>query len=169
MAYYIDEAKKTAVKMEGRSAYAWNERTHRFDLPFAEPSPKSRMQRVSEFEAREYLFDEDEANYHDLIQSSIESAGKAFDPTTESALSPTLAEAEKMIEKCKADQAEAESVIAKCEIGIAKYSLEHSAYGDAVRNLHHLFANNVKIAEQTYQIARLQTEIDERKQNLNDR
>ena len=168
MAYYIDETKKTAVKMEGRSAFAWNERTHRFDLPFAELSPKSRMQRVSEFEAREYLFDEDEAHYHDFIQSSIERARKAFDPTIESALSPTLAEAEEIIEKCKTDQSEAESVIAKCEIGIAKYSLEHSAYGDAVRNLRLLFANNVAIAEQTYQIARLQAEIAEQKQNANE-
>ena len=32
MAYYIDETKKTAVKMEGRNAFAWNELTHRFDV-----------------------------------------------------------------------------------------------------------------------------------------
>ena len=33
MAYYIDDAKKTAIKGDGKSVYGWNRETWLFDLP----------------------------------------------------------------------------------------------------------------------------------------
>lgn len=42
MAYYIDDAKKTAIKGDGKSVYGWNRETWLFDLPETDSSPKSR-------------------------------------------------------------------------------------------------------------------------------
>ena len=59
MAYYIDYEKNTAVKAEGKAIYGWNHESRSFDLPVSDPTPKSRMERTSEFGARRYLLEHD--------------------------------------------------------------------------------------------------------------
>ena len=69
MAYYIDEAKMTTVKAESKAIYGWNHESRRFDLPVADATPKSRMTRCSEFEARRYLFEQDDRKCYERIMA----------------------------------------------------------------------------------------------------
>jgi len=127
MSYYIDENKETAVKYEGRNAFTWNVSTRRFDLPVSDVSPKSRMTRCSEFEARCYLFEHDPADYVGMLGVLNDMWEDV--PNRDPDMFTSVAKAETFRKECDARRAKYEPYLTNYRNGIQSYLMENSEYG----------------------------------------
>jgi len=164
MAYYIDENRRTAVKYEGKSAFTWNVSTRRFDLPVSDVSPKSRMTRCSEFEARRYLFEHDPADYvgmGDLLDDIWDEI-----PDQEPDMSQSVEQAEAYLQERAAQRAKFEPHLTNYRNGIQAYVMGISKYGTILESVEEFLSNDELIAQTALQIARGNEQLAELKVEL---
>lgn len=157
MAYYIDEAKKAAVKMEGKLAFGWNAETRRFDIPIAEVSPKSRMRRCSDFEARCYLFENDPSNCFERIRSlaiRFEDEISFEDDFSDITLESAEANLRAMEEKSRALKPE----LTALEKKVVEYGMSMSEPGKCLDACNLLLSKDIEIARLNIALARLKAQ-----------
>lgn len=164
MAYYIDENKKTAVKYEGKNAFTWNVSTRRFDLPVSEVSPKSRMTRCAEFEARCYLFEHDPADYvsmGDMLDDIWDEI-----PDHEPDMSQSVEQAEAFLQERAVQRAKFEPHLTNYRNGIQAYAMGASEYGKLLESVEQFLARDKLIAQLALQIAQRNERIAQCKAEL---
>lgn len=127
MAYYIDYEKNTAVKAEGKAIYGWNHESRSFDLPVSDPTPKSRMERTSEFEARRYLFEHDPRNCRERIRALADKVQARPDATEVDAI--TVERAKSDLKAAKAFKEELLPEISILQSAIDEYGMAMSDAG----------------------------------------
>jgi len=152
MAYYIDEVKKTAVKAEGKTLFGWNHETRRFDLPVADSTPKCRMKRCSDFEARLYLFENDPSGCRERIRTMVGRLddGVSFENDVNSiTLESAEANLREVEEKRNAVMPEVTALQAKVD----EYGLSMSEPGQCLSAYIQLLDKDIEIAHQDVIIA----------------
>lgn len=157
MAYYIDETKKTAVKYEGKSAFAWNVETRRFDLPTTDVSPKSRMTRCSDFEARRYLFEYHPKGYAERLNKLAEAVAIEREPVDPSEMTAEIAEAH--LKEAKELVRRWSAEIEELRQAVSNYGMELSDGGKILKNCTELLKINLKLAETEAESVKLLQEI----------
>lgn len=145
MAYYIDEAKKTAVRFEGKAAFAWNADTNRFDVPASDVSPKSRMTRASDFEARRYLFENHPQGYVERLQKLSKNVDTAFDIVDNKDLTAEIAESNLKAANELAHRFADE--IKELQGAITAYGMQMSNAGQILSKCSEVLNCNIRIAE----------------------
>lgn len=154
MAYFIDETKKIAVKAEGKTFWGWNRKTGRFDLPIVESTPKCRMKRCSDFDARLYLFKQALEGYFERIGAlSNRITERSEDNADISTI--TIAEAEDQLNAIEAFKNEVKPEIEILQTALREYGLEMSAAGQCLANSVKVLEFDIKIAMNSVEIARL--------------
>ena len=157
MAYYIDYEKNTAVKAEGKAIYGWNHESRSFDLPVSDPTPKSRMERTSEFEARRYLFVHDPRNCRERIRALADKVQARPDATEVDAITVERAKSD-----LKAAKAFKEELLP--EISILQSAIDE--YGMAMSDAGRCFSTCLEILESDIQLARNGMEIAKLKEGM---
>ncbi len=157
MAYYIDYEKNTAVKAEGKAIYGWNHESRSFDLPVSDPTPKSRMERTSEFEARRYLFEHDPRNCRERIRALADKVQARPDATEVDAITVERAKSD-----LKAAKAFKEELLP--EISILQSAIDE--YGMAMSDAGRCFSTCLEILESDIQLARNGMEIAKLKEGM---
>ena len=157
MAYYIDYEKNTAVKAEGKAIYGWNHETRSFDLPVSDPTPKSRMERTSEFGARRYLFEHDPRKCRERIRTLADKVQARPDAADVDAITVERAKSD-----LKAAKAFKEELLP--EISILQSAIDE--YGMAMSDAGRCFSTCLEILESDIQLARNGMEIAKLKEGM---
>ena len=158
MAYYIDEVKKTAVKAEGKAIYGWNHESRRFDLPVADATPKSRMSRCSEFEARRYLFEQDPRDCYERIAALANKIEQMPEHGDIDRITVEQAVAE--LNAAEVFKEEVRSEIRDLQAAVDEYGMGMSTAGKLLANSVLLLESKVKVARNAIEIARCNAEIE---------
>ena len=158
MAYYIDEVKKTAVKAEGKAIYGWNHQSRRFDLPVADATPKSRMTRCSEFEARRYLFEQDDRKCYERIAALANKIEKM--PEQGDIDRITIEQAVAELNAAETFKEEVRSEIQDLQAAVDEYGMGMSTAGKLFTNSILLLESNVEVARNGVEIARCKVEME---------
>ena len=157
MAYYIDYEKNTAVKAEGKAIYGWNHESRRFDLPVSDPTPKSRMERTSEFGARRYLFEHDPRKCRERIRTLADKVQARPDAADVDVITVERAKSD-----LKAAKAFKEELLP--EISILQSAIDE--YGMAMSDAGRCFSTCLEILESDIQLARNGMEIAKLKEGM---
>lgn len=157
MAYYIDYEKNTAVKAEGKAIYGWNHESRSFDLPVSDPTPKSRMERTSEFGARRYLFEHDPRKCRERIRTLADKVQARPDAADVDAITVERAKSD-----LKAAKAFKEELLP--EISILQSAIDE--YGMAMSDAGRCFSTCLEILESDIQLARNGMEIAKLKEGM---
>lgn len=157
MAYYIDYEKNTAVKAEGKAIYGWNHESRSFDLPISDPTPKSRMERTSEFGARRYLFEHDPRKCRERIRTLADKVQARPDAADVDAITVERAKSD-----LKAAKAFKEELLP--EISILQSAIDE--YGMAMSDAGRCFSTCLEILESDIQLARNGMEIAKLKEGM---
>ena len=150
MAYYIDDSKNTAVKAEGKVIYGWNHESRRFDLPVSDPTPKSRMERTSDFEARRYLFEHDPRRCYERIWTLADKVQARPAVTDETAIT---------VERAEADLKDVEAFVEGLLPEVSFLQSAVDEYGMAMSDAGRCLSNCLKILETDIQLARNDMEL----------
>ena len=153
MAYYIDDAKKTAVKIDGKSIYGWNRETRLFDLPVTGSSPKSQMVRCSDFEARQYLFTHDSRSCSERIAELVSKIRQM--PEGSNIDTITVVEAETRLKEVVAFKAELLPETLALQTAVREYAMEMSNVGQYLATGLELLENNLDLAKDALEFAKL--------------
>ena len=159
MAYYIDETKKTAVKFEGKNAFAWNVETRRFDLPASEVAPKSRMTRCSDFEARRFLFENHPGGYVERLQKLSENVDTPFELVKNEDLTAEIVEAHLKAAKDLVHRLADE--VKELQEAISAYGMQMSNAGRLLSNCSEVLKSNLFIAESEDKIVKLKSHLEQ--------
>ena len=157
MAYYIDKTKKTAVKFEGKNAFAWNGETRRFDIPTTNVSPKSRMIRTSDFEARRYLFESHPQGYVKRLRQLAKNIHKVFDRVDDKELTVEIAESHLKAAKDRLHRLANE--IKDLQTAVAAYGMQMGDSGQLLSNCSEVLKGRIVIAETEIEIAKLRSNL----------
>ena len=157
MAYYIDYEKNTAVKAEGKAIYGWNHESRSFDLPVSDPTPKSRMERTSEFGARRYLFEHDPRKCRERIRTLADKVQARPDAADVDVITVERAKSD-----LKAAKAFKEELLP--EISILQSAIDE--YGMAMSDAGRCFSTCLEILESDIQLARNGMEIAKLKEGM---
>ena len=157
MAYYIDKTKKTAVKFEGKNAFAWNGETRRFDIPTTNVSPKSRMTRTSDFEARRYLFESHPQGYVKRLQHLAKNVNHAFDLVDAKELTVEIAESHLKAAKDLLHRLANE--IRELQDAVVAYGMQMGDSGQLLSNCSEVLKDHIIIAETEIEIANLKNDL----------
>jgi len=157
MAYYIDETKQTAVKYEGRNAFAWNVETRRFDLPTTDVSPKSRMTRCSDFEARRYLFEHHPKGYAERLNKLSRAVVPDRDSIDPRDMTTEMAEAH--LREAKERNRKWSGEIEELRQAVSQYGMELSDGGKILKNCCELLETEIKLAQNEIELVKLWQEI----------
>lgn len=153
MAYYIDDLKKTAVKAEGKVIYGWNHESRRFDLPVSDPTPKNRMERTSDFEARRYLFEHDPRKCYERIWTLADKVQARPDAADEDTITVERAEAD-----LKDAEAFKEDVLPEALIlqsAVDEYGMAMSDVGRCLSNCFKILESDIQLARNGMELAKL--------------
>lgn len=145
MAYYIDATKNTAVKVDGKAVFGWNHESRKFDLPVSDPTPKSRMERTSEFEARRFLFEQDPRDCYERITALANKIQERPEATEDDMVTVDRAKAE-------LNAAEAFKEEVSAEVSILQAAVDE--YGMAMSDAGKCLASCLKILEYDLRLAR---------------
>ena len=157
MAYYIDEIKNTAVKADGKMIYGWNRESRMFDMPIADPTPKSRMFRCSEFEARRYLFEQDPRDCYERIVALSNKIRQI--PHSADGNASTIETAEAHMKYVNEFKEEVSSEILALRAAVDEYGMEMSDAGQCLSNCVLLLENHIVLALNAVELARCKAEI----------
>ena len=153
MAYYIDDAKKTAVKVDGKSVYGWNRKTRLFDLPVTDSSPKCRMVRCSDFEARQYLFEHDPRSCSERIEELVSKIRQM--PERSNIDTITVVEAETRLKEVETFKAELLPESLVLQMAVREYAMEMSNVGQYLATSLELLESNLDLAKDALEFAKL--------------
>ena len=153
MAYYIDYAKNTAVKAEGKAIYGWNHESRSFDLPVSDPTPKSRMERTSEFGARRYLFEHDPRKSRERIRTLADKVQARPDAADVDAI--TVERAKSDLKAAKAFKEEVLPEISILQSVVDEYGMAMSDAGRCLSTCLEILASDIQLALNGMEIAKL--------------
>ena len=157
MAYYIDYEKNTAVKAEGKAIYGWNHESRRFDLPVSDPTPKSRMERTSEFGARRYLFEHDPRKCRERIRTLADKVQARPDAADVDAI--TVERAKSDLKAAKAFKEELLPEISILQSAIDEYGMAMSDAGRCLSNCLEILESDIQLARNGMELANLKESI----------
>ena len=157
MAYYIDYEKNTAVKAEGKAIYGWNHETRSFDLPVSDPTPKSRMERTSEFEARRYLFEHDPRKCRERIRTLADKVQARPDAADVDAI--TVERAKSDLKAAKAFKEELLPEISILQSAIDEYGMAMSDAGRCLSTCLEILESDIQLARNGIELAKLKESI----------
>ena len=153
MAYYIDYEKNTAVKAEGKAIYGWNHESRSFDLPISDPTPKSRMERTSEFGARRYLFEHDPRKCRERIRTLADKVQARPDAADVDAI--TVERAKSDLKAAKAFKEELLPEISILQSAIDEYGMAMSDAGRCLSNCLEILESDIQLARNGMELANL--------------
>lgn len=153
MAYYIDDSKMTAVKAEGKVIYGWNHESRRFDLPVSDPTPKSRMERTSEFEARRYLFEHDSRSCYERIWTLADKVQARPDAADEDTITVERAEADLKNAEAFKEEVLPEALILQSVVD--EYGMAMSDAGRCLSNCFKILESDIQLARNGFELAKL--------------
>ena len=153
MAYYIDYEKNTAVKAEGKAIYGWNHESRRFDLPVSDPTPKSRMERTSEFGARRYLFEHDPRKCRERIRTLADKVQARPDAADVDVI--TVERAKSDLKAAKAFKEELLPEISILQSAIDEYGMAMSDAGRCLSNCLEILESDIQLARNGMELANL--------------
>ena len=153
MAYYIDYEKKTAVKAEGKAIYGWNHESRSFDLPVSDPTPKSRMERTSEFGARRYLFEHDPRKCRERIRTLADKVQARPDAADVDAI--TVERAKSDLKAAKAFKEELLPEISILQSAIDEYGMAMSDAGRCLSTCLEILESDIQLARNGMELANL--------------
>ena len=153
MAYYIDYEKNTAVKAEGKAIYGWNHESRRFDLPVSDPTPKSRMERTSEFGARRYLFEHDPRKCRERIRTLADKVQARPDAADVDVI--TVERAKSDLKAAKAFKEELLPEISILQSAIDEYGMAMSDAGRCLSNCLEILESDIQLARNGMELATL--------------
>lgn len=153
MAYYIDYEKNTAVKAEGKAIYGWNHESRSFDLPVSDPTPKSRMERTSEFEARRYLFEHDPRKCRERIRTLADTVQTRPDAADVDAI--TVERAKSDLKAAKAFKEELLPEISILQSAIDEYGMAMSDAGRCLSTCLEILESDIQLARNGMELANL--------------
>ena len=153
MAYYIDYEKNTAVKAEGKAIYGWNHESQRFDLPVSDPTPKSRMERTSEFGARRYLFEHDPRKCRERIRTLADKVQARPDAADVDAI--TVERAKSDLKAAKAFKEELLPEISILQSAIDEYGMAMSDAGRCLSTCLEILESDIQLARNGMELANL--------------
>ena len=157
MAYYIDYEKNTAVKAEGKAIYGWNHESRRFDLPVSDPTPKSRMERTSEFEARRYLFEHDPRECCKRIWALADKVQARPDAANVDAITVERAEAD--LKDAEAFKGEVLQEISILQSAVDEYGMAMSKVGRCLSTCLEILESDIQLARNGIELAKLKESI----------
>ena len=153
MAYYIDYEKNTAVKAEGKAIYGWNHESRRFDLPVSDPTPKSRMERTSEFGARRYLFEHDPRKCRERIRTLADKVQARPDAADVDVI--TVERAKSDLKAAKAFKEELLPEISILQSAIDEYGMAMSDAGRCLSTCLEILESDIQLARNGMELANL--------------
>lgn len=153
MAYYIDYEKNTAVKAEGKAIYGWNHESRSFDLPVSDPTPKSRMERTSEFGARRYLFEHDPRKCRERIRTLADKVQARPDAADVDAI--TVERAKSDLKAAKAFKEELLPEISILQSAIDEYGMAMSDAGRCLSTCLEILESGIQLARNGMELANL--------------
>lgn len=153
MAYYIDDLNNTAVKAEGKVIYGWNHESRRFDLPVSDPTPKSRMERTSEFEARKYLFEHDSRKCYERIWALADKVQARPDAADEDTITVESAEADLRVAEAFQEEVLPEASI--LQSAVDEYGMAMSDAGRCLSNCFRVLESEIQLARNGIELAKL--------------
>ena len=157
MAYYIDYEKNTAVKAEGKAIYGWNHESRSFDLPVSDPTPKSRMERTSEFGARRYLFEHDPRKSRERIRTLADKVQARPDVADVDAI--TVERAKSDLKAAKAFKEEVLPEISILQSVVDEYGMAMSDAGRCLSTCLEILASDIQLARNGMELAKLKESI----------
>jgi len=153
MAYYLDDLKHTAVKADGKVIYGWNHESRSFDLPVSDPTPKSRMEHASEFEARRYLFEHDSRKCYERIWTLADKVQARPDAADEDTITVERAEADlKDAEAFKEEVLPEASIL---QLAVDEYGMAMSDAGRCLSNCFKILESDIQLARNGIELAKL--------------
>ena len=157
MAYYIDATKNTAVKVDGKTVFGWNHESRKFDLPVSDPTPKSRMERTSEFEARRFLFEQDPRDCYERITALANKIQDRPEATEDDMVTVDKAKAE--LNDAEAFKEEVSAEVSILQAAVDEYGMAMSGAGRCLSTCLEILESDIQLARNGMELAKLKESI----------